>query len=269
MLRHAAPILALAAACAAASPTALAAPPGYVRIQTPLLPAPAGVQSGGQVDCPAGKVPWGGGAGFAGGLPDFGMDLNTSAPSGTGWKARYNNRSSRAATFVVQTFCARKPRRYTTTFALIDNPPCDQATATATCPARTVLLGGGTQSTSDLPQASITSAWPSSDKTFTGVMWNGTAGAERLAVFAICGKRPKGYEIVLADASAPGPSDILMAAQCPGTKTLISGGLRVIGPQPAVTLGASFQDSGEQWVAEVLANTSATVESTAYAVCAA
>src|SRR3954465_8974124 len=124
------------------------------------------------------------------------MDLNTSAPSGSGWKARYNDRSSRNATFGIVAICARAPRRYTTTFASIDNPAGTQVSATATCPARTVLLGGGTQSTSDLPAASITSAWPSSNKTFTGVMWNGTARAERLVVFALCGKRPAGYHVV-------------------------------------------------------------------------
>jgi hypothetical protein len=36
-----------------------------------------------------------------------------------------------------------------------------------------------------------------------------------------------------------------------------------------VTFGASFQDSGEQWVGEVLGNTTGVVEDTLYAICAA
>src|SRR3954447_12203446 len=106
--------LLLALGAIAAAPTAaLAAPPGYVRVQTPALAAPAGVQSGNQVVCPAGTVPFGGGAGFAGGLPDFGMNLNTSAPlEGVGWRARFNNGSARNGNFVIGAICANAPRKY-------------------------------------------------------------------------------------------------------------------------------------------------------------
>src|SRR4051794_13301934 len=102
--------LALSAACTSLTPAALGAPPGYVRVTSPVLAAPSGIQSGGQVDCPAGTVPFGGGAGFFGGLPDFGMDLNTSAPSGSGWRARYNDRSPRNATFGIIAICASAPK---------------------------------------------------------------------------------------------------------------------------------------------------------------
>src|SRR4051812_33840016 len=167
------PVLALAA-LAAAAPAALAAPPGYVRVTSPVFQAPVGIQSGGQIDCPAGTVPWGGGAGFFGGLPDFGMNLNTSAPTLTGWRARYNNTSSRTATFGIIAICANTPKRYVQTFSTVDNPAGSQNSATATCPARTVLLGGGAFSTSDLPNTVITSAWPSSSTTYSAVLFNGT-----------------------------------------------------------------------------------------------
>jgi hypothetical protein len=256
-------------AIALAPAAALAAPPGFVRVQTSFLPAPAGIQSGGQIACPAGTVPFGGGAGFAGGLPDFGMNLNTSAPSGNGWRARYNNSSARNASFVIMAMCAKAPKRYTTTFATIDNPPGDEASTTATCPARTVVLGGGAFSTSDVPGAAITSAWPSSTKTYTGFLFNGTTRAERLTVFAVCGKKPLGYQIVSSTGSGTGPADFVGGVQCPRAKVLLSGGIRVTDPRPAVTFGASFQDSGEQWVGEVLGNTTGVVEDTLYAVCAA
>src|SRR5690349_5870793 len=192
MKRLRAPLLALAA-LAAAAPAALAAPPGYVRLTSPVFQAPAGIQSHGQVDCPAGTVPWGGGAGFFGGLPDFGMNLNSSGPTASGWRADYNDTSSRAATFGIVAICANAPRRYVQTVATVDNPPATQNSATATCPAHTVLLGGGAFSSSSLPQVVITSAWPSSSTTYTAIEFNGTGSAALLTAFAICGRRPDGY----------------------------------------------------------------------------
>ena len=205
-MRHVRASVLAVAALAAAPATALAAPPGYVRVQSSFLPAPPEIQSGSQIDCPAGTVPFGGGAGFAGGLPDFGMNLNTSAPTGVGWRARYNNGTTRNANFVIIAICANAPRKYMTAFATVDNPAGSQVTTTATCPGRRVLLGGGTLSTSDVPGAAITSAWPSSSKTFTGVMFNGTSRAERLTVFALCGRKPRGYQIVSSTGSGMGPA---------------------------------------------------------------
>src|SRR5262249_32304618 len=154
---------------------------------------------------------------------DFGMNLNTSAPSANGWRARYNNTSTQPGTFGIVVECATAPKRYTQAFATVDNPVGSQNTATATCPARTVLLGGGAFSTSDLPQAVITSAYPSSSTTYTAVEFNGTARAERLTAFAICGKRPTGYRIVSVTSSGTGPADFNIGALCPGAKTLLSG----------------------------------------------
>lgn len=51
--------------------------------------------AGGQVACPAGTVPCGGGIGFTGGIAGAGDNINTSAPTGNGWEGRYNNTSIR------------------------------------------------------------------------------------------------------------------------------------------------------------------------------
>jgi hypothetical protein len=59
---------------AAAAPSAFAAsaataPPGYQRVRSAPIPVPPGMfDAGGQVACPAGTVPWGGGVGFTGGF---------------------------------------------------------------------------------------------------------------------------------------------------------------------------------------------------------
>ena len=87
-------------------------------------------------------------------------------------------------------------------------------------------------------------------------------------MFALCGRKPRGYEIVSSTGSGMGPADFVGGVQCPIGKTLLSGGIRVTDPRPEVTFGASFQDSGEQWVGEVLGTTATIVETTLFAVCA-
>ena len=63
------PAAAATNAFAASAATAPTAPPGYQRVISAPIPIPPGTfDSGGQVTCPAGTVPWGGGAGFTGGF---------------------------------------------------------------------------------------------------------------------------------------------------------------------------------------------------------
>ena len=53
-----------AAATNAFAASTATAPPGYQRVRSAPIPVPPGMfDAGGQVACPAGTVPWGGGAG--------------------------------------------------------------------------------------------------------------------------------------------------------------------------------------------------------------
>jgi len=165
------------------------APPGYRIVRGPLMPAPAGpLDSGGQVSCPTGTVAWGGGTAVQGvGGPT--ESINTSAPNGpTAWRARVNNTGVETQQFGIDAICARQPKGYAQTFAQIGNPQHTQASATATCPANTVLLSGGVLSTSDSALASVTSAFPASSTKFTAFVNNGTGVNEVLTAFAICGE---------------------------------------------------------------------------------
>jgi hypothetical protein len=90
---------------------------------------------------------------------------------------------------------------------------------------------------SDLPQAAITSAWPSSSTSYTAVEFNGTGRAERLTAFAICGRQPTGHRIKSVTSSGTGPAGFNIGVVCLGAKTLLSGGIRVTNPAPDVTFG--------------------------------
>src|SRR3954470_13076856 len=98
---------------AAAPASAASKPPGYVRVNSTPVITPAGAATPASVTCPTGTVVWGGGATFFGGLPPVGNDINTSSPTGTGWRAVYNNRSSIPWEFRVSAICANQPAGYT------------------------------------------------------------------------------------------------------------------------------------------------------------
>ena len=256
-------------ASAASTPTA---PPGYQRLRSAPIPVPPGMfDAGGQVACPAGTVPWGGGAGFTGGFPGAGDSINTSAPTGNGWEARYNNSSIRPDDhFAVDAICAKQPAGYTTTFTTVDNPAGAKSAAVAVCPAGTRLFSGGTLSTADTTDVQLLSAWPLGPARFKSVMWNGSATDQRLTTFAVCGHRPAGYAITSAIGSdTGGPDTLARGAQCPAGTSILGGGVHVTSPRPAVTLGFSDDDSGPQWLSEVLNSAPQPATATTYAICAA
>jgi len=227
--------------------------------------------TGGQVTCPMGTVPWGGGVGFTGGIAGLGENINTSAPAGNGWRGRYNNSSTRTDdNFVVDAICAKKPVGYTATFTTVDNPAGTKSAAIAVCPVGTRLLSGGTLSTADTVDVQLLSAWPLGPERFKSVMWNGSATDQQLTTFAICGHKPAGYAITSATGSDTGGPDTLVGgAQCPAGTSILGGGIHVTSPRPTVTLGLSLDEPDTQWLAEVVNAAPDPATVTIYAICAA
>src|SRR4051794_81319 len=99
------------AASIAAAPAAVAAPPpGYVEVISPLVLMAPGTQGHGQVSCPLGTVPYGGGV-FVG-TTDFRASVNDSYPSGNGWVGHANNLSPVTQQFDVRLICGLRPAGY-------------------------------------------------------------------------------------------------------------------------------------------------------------
>jgi hypothetical protein len=262
--------VAVAAIGVAALPAvASAAPAGYTRINTQPIPAPVGASTPGQVTCPSGTVVWGGGAGYTEGIPDAGNDINTSSPTGTGWRALFNNRGIRPAQFQVNAVCAKQPPGYTFAFSSVAIAPGRQTNTTATCPPGTVVLSGGTSSTSSSPEATELSAYPVATNRFRGVMANETSSSLQLNVFAMCAAKPIGYTITSQTGTdMGGPVDALGGAQCPGRSVVIGGGIKVLHPRPLVTLGDSLDEPKTQWESLVVNLDSAPATVTTFAICA-
>jgi hypothetical protein len=102
---------------------------------------PAGTQARGTINCPSGTVVLGGGA-FSNSVATN-VNLNSSYPDGsTEWSVDMNNASTGDASFVVYAVCAQQPKKYSIVEGTsVDNPSGDQTSATASCPAKTEILG--------------------------------------------------------------------------------------------------------------------------------
>ena len=175
-------------------------------------------------------------------------------PAGNSWRARYNNSGPTLNDhFAVEAICAKQPVGYTVAFSTADNPAHSQSAAVATCPTGTVLLSGGAPSTADTADVQQLSAFPLGPHRFKVVMWNGSNGDQRLTAFAMCAKQPPRYSITNSTSTdLGGPADDSGGVVCPTGSSIIGGGIHITNPRPLVTLGASFSDSGNQWVSEVV-----------------
>jgi hypothetical protein len=105
----------------------------------------------------------------------------------------------------VDAICATQPKGYAMPFTQAAKPANTQTTATATCPANTVIFDGGVYSTSDSTLTAVTSAFPAGNTKFTSTVSNGTAANEQMDVFAICGHKPTGYKIVRSSSTSTQP----------------------------------------------------------------
>jgi hypothetical protein len=212
---------------AVAAPRSGSGPPKhYAVVNSGDLSAPAGTQSAGQVRCPAGTVPYGGGAFVSSG--SLAASINTSVPTGTGWAADVNNGSGVATTFVVYAVCAKQPRRYQLSFTdALTNPAGQLSTGYASCPAHTVALGGGASSSTSSLSVNIEATIPSSttNRDWFSVMNNASSHDATWRVVAVCGNKPKGY-LHQIGAVTPNPAGAQTRAvvSCPPPTVPISGG---------------------------------------------
>ena len=273
ILRAGAAVAAIGLVASPAVAQAATAPPGYTVVHSPLMPAPPStLDSGGQISCPAGTVIWGGGTAIAG-IPAPGQTINTSAPGGpTSWRARVNDAGPGTAQFAVDAICAKKPKGYAMPFTQAANPAGTQTTATATCPANTVIFDGGVFSTSDSARTAVTSAFPAGNTRFTATVFNGTDANQGMDVFAICGHKPTGYKVVRSSGTADPtgtPVVITGGPGCPHGTSVIGGGARVATPLPTTPLGQSIDGGGMNWVSTIVSTSTQSVTDTFATICAA
>ncbi len=254
---------------AATAPAALAAtaPPGYADVELYQTAAPGGFVVPLQVSCPTGTVVWGGGAGDL--TPIIGETLAGSFAYGsTAWFGQYNNSSTLSRTFQADALCANRPKGYAQKHKTVDNPSGTLTAASVACPAGTVVLGGGAQTTADAPGSFIENTWPKTKTAFAASNLNLTGNDEKLTVVAVCAKQPAGYTRATQVVSATGAGGYYTEARCPAGTSIIGGGVHITPIAQGVTIGASTNRGTAAWEGRVIVTSPATLTITTKAICA-
>jgi hypothetical protein len=250
-------------------------PPRYVIVSSELTAPQSDYNTMGTASCPAGTATWGGGMYFAVyRVPTSSINSsfwNASSPGG--WVVRVNNTGTGSDTVFVSAICAKKPSKYQLVSTTVDDPSGAQTSGVATCPAKTVILSGGVASTADQASVYLTSAYPTSARTFQAYQDNGSTNDQPFSVYALCAAKPHGYALTSASSTAPPGEQGLAIADCPATTSVIGGGIGTSVPSPKVIPVESNPQPSEDgqpsgWAAVNENTLDAAVSVTAYAICA-
>jgi hypothetical protein len=155
------PALAAAATLVAAfgETTARAAIHGLTVVTSDSFIAGANGQTRASVECPRGRVPLGGGAFISG--SNLAIGLASSFPVDHLWIVDVSNPTAGSTTFQIRVVCASKPKLYSLSTSVF--APVRAGTATsafAACPAGSLPLGGGGDTSATLPLVELIGSQP-------------------------------------------------------------------------------------------------------------
>lgn len=183
-------------------------PPRYVIVSSTLTAPHSEFNTMGTASCPAGTATWGGGMLFESyQIPTSSINSsywNGSSPGG--WTVHVNNTGTGSDTVGISAICAKKPSKYQLVSTTVDDPSGAQTSGVATCPAKTVILSGGVGSTADQASVYLTSAYPTSARTFQAYQYNGSSNDQPFYVYALCAAKPLGYTRTSASSTVPRPA---------------------------------------------------------------
>lgn len=194
--------------------------------------------------CPTGKVTVGGGTQVVGaGTADFRTNMLESAPGTIGggaqslWLTAMRNDSGVTRTIGLFTVCAGTPSGYEVVRKDTVVPAGGFLRSTAICPTGKVALAGGMQVVGAGTADFRTRMQESAPGTINGgaqslwlvAMRNYDSVAHTVGIFAVCGYRPYGYEVVRKDTLVPAGGFLRSTANCPSGKVVMGGGTSVVG----------------------------------------
>jgi hypothetical protein len=194
--------------------------------------------------CPTGKVTVGGGTQVVGaGTGDFRTNMLESAPGTIGggaqslWLTAMRNDSGTTRTIGLFTVCASTPSGYEVVRKDTVVPAGGFLRSTAICPTNKVALAGGMQVVGAGTADFRTRMQESAPGTINGgaqslwlvAMRNYDSVAHTVGIFAVCGYRPYGYEVVRKDTFVPAGGFLRSTANCPSGKVVMGGGTSVVG----------------------------------------
>ena len=207
--------------------------------------------------CPAGKVVIGGGSQVVGeGTGDFKTSLQESAPGTIGggaqslWLTALRNNDTKPHKIGLFAVCANKPLGYQVVRKDTAVPGGGFLRTTANCPVGKVVLAGGAQvvgaGSADfrtrLQESAPGTVGGGAQSVWLAAVRNLSVTPRTVGVFAVCGSKPAGYQVVRKDTSVAANGFLRTTANCPAGLVVNGGGASVIGAGTA-NFGTSMQES--------------------------
>ena len=198
--------------------------------------------------------------------------LNSSYPiSDTAWSVYFNNASSGSVTGVTIAYCASSSslKKYSVSTGSSETVPANSdLQVTATCPAKTVSLGGGWFNNSDEVTAGATMSAPLGTNGWRAYVAAGPSSTLGRAL-AVCAKEPAGWaQVSSAYSSVPAGSQAAVGIACPSGTRVVGGGTFDSSDDSLVLIGLTDSFSSKKgWQSAVNNNTGSAVSADAWGVC--
>jgi hypothetical protein len=134
----------------------------------------------------------------------------------------------------------------------ISLPNNDGTFGEAKCPKDTVVLSGGAYITSSSVKAGINASFPAGQRIWEAVANNFSGTVTTFNVYAVCAKRPKGYEQLIGKlVSNPAGDQGSATENCPAGDVLLGGGVFDDDPSFSVGMSSSYPSTSGSWAAAV------------------
>ena len=132
---------------------------------------------------------------------------------------------------------------------LVSAPPGSSSSgAFATCPAGTVVWGGGVGFSVEPSQSlSVNTSSPNGSSGWEGWVNNTGTTAERFMADAICADKPAGYKIVSREVANPAGTQAHATATCPSPDVLLGGGALSTADEAAAVLTSAWPSTSAKF----------------------
>jgi hypothetical protein len=145
-------------------------------------------------------------------------------------------------------------------------PAGQQTRGTVSCPIGTVPFSGGEVVSSFDLHANINSSFPYGNGWAVDVN-NGSGTGTTFTVYAVCAKKPRHYQVIEANGSAPAFGQGTLEAGCPSGTVVLGGGTLSDSYSLAVNINGTYPDGSWGWRTDSNNATPGAVVVHAYAVC--
>lgn len=150
----------------------------------------------------------------------------------------------------------------------ISAPPGAQSSGSATCPAGTVVWGGGASITGGLrPQLTVNTSEPNGTGGWTARVNNTFTTTLQFVVDAICANKPTGYKIVSRTVDNLPNTQSHATAPCPTLDVLLGGGELSTSGQLAAVLTSAWPKSSAKFTGYLDNGTTTDAKFTVFAIC--